>query len=215
MTPEERKILEEAENQAFETSQALYDTPTTGIRPPPEIEETETTLEGQLFGLDFGGEPRATAEPGASAPPPPTPDVCPDTSLDVTVTISGYTSCGCVEVGGSSAIIDMTNANGTWVLPNYDATNWILFDAFTITVHTYPGVSDCSGAPSDSETDITVQFQCNTDMLIIENTSPLDPPFYFAASGCPIENGATCPYTLGDCDGTTIYGSGGEAVVSW
>lgn len=63
MTPQERQILEEAEQQAFETSQELYNPETTGIRPPPTITETITELEGNLFGLEFEKFPEAEVLP--------------------------------------------------------------------------------------------------------------------------------------------------------
>lgn len=44
MTPEERKVLEEAENQAFETATALYSPLSRGVRPEPKITQTESVL---------------------------------------------------------------------------------------------------------------------------------------------------------------------------
>lgn len=67
MTPDERKILEEAEQQAFDTAQAFYDVPTSGIRPPPAIDETETVLDPQLFGFDFGQQPTTEVLPTTSS----------------------------------------------------------------------------------------------------------------------------------------------------
>lgn len=67
MTPDERKILEEAEQQAFDTSQAFYDVPTSGIRTPPSIDETETTLDPQLFGFDFGQQPETEVAPESTS----------------------------------------------------------------------------------------------------------------------------------------------------
>ncbi len=79
MTPEERQILEEAEAQAFDSSIAENAPLTTGIRPAPGIEGTESTLDGQLFGLDFGAESddssNVDGSPGGiphSQTPPPT-----------------------------------------------------------------------------------------------------------------------------------------------
>jgi hypothetical protein len=77
MTPEERKILEDAENQAFETSQALNTSFSGGIRPEPQVESTESVLDGQSFGLDFGGDSTGQAvtdaTPGSFIPPLPDP----------------------------------------------------------------------------------------------------------------------------------------------
>ncbi len=66
MTDQERQILEEAEAQAFESASAENAPLTTGIRPAPGVEGTESVLDGQLFGLDFipddgGNEPTASA----------------------------------------------------------------------------------------------------------------------------------------------------------
>lgn len=64
MTPQERQILQEAEDQAFETSQQLNDSISRGVRPEPKIEESESSLEAQAFGLDFidsGGDDSPSA----------------------------------------------------------------------------------------------------------------------------------------------------------
>ncbi len=52
MTPEERQVLEEAEAQAFESASAENAPLTTGIRPAPGVEGTESTLDGQMFGFN-------------------------------------------------------------------------------------------------------------------------------------------------------------------
>ncbi len=79
MTDQERQILEEADAQASDSSIAENAPLTTGIRPAPGVEGTESTLDGQLFGLDFGegddtaqsgGEPGGTPHSGIIPPPP-------------------------------------------------------------------------------------------------------------------------------------------------
>jgi hypothetical protein len=62
MTDQERQILEDAQDQAFASSQQLYDPETSGIRPPPSIIDEETTIEGALFGLEFEKFPGDEAE---------------------------------------------------------------------------------------------------------------------------------------------------------
>lgn len=62
MNPYERQILNDAEEQVFQTQQEFNEaTETGGIRPPPDIEETESVLEPQLFGMWFGGQPESEA----------------------------------------------------------------------------------------------------------------------------------------------------------
>src|SRR6266700_1814705 len=71
MTPYERQVLNDAEEQVFQiASDQAESQGSSGIRPPPSVEGTESTLDGQLFGLDFGADPQATAAPSAGAPPP-------------------------------------------------------------------------------------------------------------------------------------------------
>lgn len=217
MTEGEKLLIDDLNEFIRQGANQLDEGQSTGIQPHPLILRTETVLTSKKQGLEFSPQPIAEAGPEQPICPPPEEDVCPDTSLDVTVEISGYTSCGCVDTGINSVIIDMTNANGTWVLPNYDATNWILFAAFTATIHTYPDSFDCTGSVFDSEVDMTVQFQCTGAplMLVRESFPPFGPPFLFTGGIFEIDNGATIPYTGGDCGDSSTYGSGGEAVVSW
>jgi hypothetical protein len=71
VTPQERQVLEEAEEAAVQSAQEFADAQmTSGIRPPPTIDETETSLEPQLFGFEFGQQPAAESEPTSSAPVP-------------------------------------------------------------------------------------------------------------------------------------------------
>lgn len=60
MTPQERAILQEAEDQAFETAQQLYNPLSSGVRPTPTIEESESSIGEGLFGLEFGAELQQT-----------------------------------------------------------------------------------------------------------------------------------------------------------
>lgn len=76
MTPSERQILEDAENQAFETSVAFNEPRTRGIRPEPVIDQTETSIEAQPFGLDFAVDNTGQTNVDLSGPiahtiPPP------------------------------------------------------------------------------------------------------------------------------------------------
>lgn len=115
MTPQERAILQEAEDQAFETSQQLYNPLSSGIRPPPSIEETESSLEGQLFGLEFGAEPHAQSFPGAGVPLPP-PPTCPSAGVaTIDITIASLSLCS------PYSDIDM---NGIFTLTNFESGGW-------------------------------------------------------------------------------------------
>lgn len=155
MTPEERKVLEDAEQQAFDTAQAFYDVPTSGIRPPPLIEETETTLDPQLFGFEFGQQPEAEVEPESTSQG----GGCADS---ITLRFDGLSFPCCVFDGslGSSNIIRIENLNGQ-----------------TLTLPSHPGFvcdpSQCWWFIStllDSTHDALVQWFANLDCT--------DPPFH-------------------------------------
>lgn len=73
MTPEEIKARNDADEQVQQSINS-EEPETSGIRPPPQIESSEQVLEGAIFGFEFAGQPTATAEPGASTPPPPEGD---------------------------------------------------------------------------------------------------------------------------------------------
>ncbi len=68
MNPYERAALNDAEEAVWQIAgdQAEQEQ-TSGIRPPPQIEETESTLDGQLFGLDFGGQPLPEVFPSSTS----------------------------------------------------------------------------------------------------------------------------------------------------
>lgn len=96
MTPEERKIYNDAQEQSLQF--ASEEPETSGIRPPPKIEVSEQTLDGEIFGFDFAGQPFSTAEPGASTPPAgfACPSNLPDTMI---VEFSGINvDCGCFDL---------------------------------------------------------------------------------------------------------------------
>lgn len=110
MTPEERRVLEEAQEQAFETSKELYSPETSGIRPPPVIQETITTIEGKLFGLEFPEAPTSISTPEI---PPPDECTCPREVSE----ISGFTmsfTATYIGDGVTSCEADTCSATQTW-----------------------------------------------------------------------------------------------------
>lgn len=97
MTPQQRQVLEDAEQSVFDSMTELADAQSTsGIRPPPLIEETESTLDPQLFGLDFAPQPEAESFPESSSLPFVCPSSATVTFFDVAI------DCGCINIGGSS-----------------------------------------------------------------------------------------------------------------
>ncbi len=86
MSPQERQILEEAESQAFDSSIAENAPLTTGIRPAPGVEGTESVLDGQSFGFDdfssgddevsSGGIPGGIPRAETITPPPGPTGAC-------------------------------------------------------------------------------------------------------------------------------------------
>lgn len=101
MTPQERQILEEAETQAFETAQAYNEPRNRGVRPEPTIDQTETSIESQPFGLDFAvdstGQANVDNTPVATTIPPPVGTVgacCFDGGLCFTLTEDGCNAAG-------------------------------------------------------------------------------------------------------------------------
>lgn len=133
MTPEERKVLEDAEQQAFDTASAFYDVPTSGIRPPPLIEETETTLEPQLFGFEFGQQPEAEAEPESSSTGGGIS--CSDTTLFIR--FSGIVfDCGCTT-------FDDTNTNSFIVTDEGNVNSFVV--ETHLDFYSTPHCGDCAG----------------------------------------------------------------------
>lgn len=164
MTSDERKVLEDAEAQVFDSMQALQDAQqTTGIRPPPTIEETETTLDLTWFGFEFGEQPQAISQPGSSVP------VEFDCTADITVTFHDLLfDCGClIDEGGAGQIVTDINLNGRSKTLNQWITsctggvfpsaclwkNDADWDAPLPLHYAFYGTNDCSGSPVE-ESDI-------------------------------------------------------------
>ncbi len=105
MTPEERSILEEAEAQAFESSIAENAPLTTGIRPAPGVEGTESVLDGQSFGLDDFASGDDEAASGGPAGGVPHSGTIPPTGTTGACCIGGVcytlTNAFCVAAGGT------------------------------------------------------------------------------------------------------------------
>lgn len=92
MTKGEQDLITDLNEFVRQTADLTEDVPqTSGIRPHPVIEETETTLETTRFGFEFGPQPESESEPGGP-PAPPEPCVC-----DSTWTCPG----GCTPPSGS------------------------------------------------------------------------------------------------------------------
>lgn len=69
MSPGEQHLLDDLNEFVRQTSDLLEDEPkTSGIRPPPQIEVTETTLDTTRFGFEFGPKPEAQVEPSPGGP---------------------------------------------------------------------------------------------------------------------------------------------------
>src|SRR2546430_2046518 len=72
MTEGEKFVLADANEFIRQTANLIDEAEqSTGIRPHPIIEESETVLETTRFGMQFAPEPLAESEPGAGQPPPP------------------------------------------------------------------------------------------------------------------------------------------------
>lgn len=97
MTRGEQLVLDDANDFVRQATEQLEDQDqSTGIRPYPVIEASETTLDTTRFGMQFGPKPLSEAEPGSEAPPPeePTGACCVDEFCSIT------TEAHCAELEG-------------------------------------------------------------------------------------------------------------------
>lgn len=214
MTPQERLLLEEAEQSVFDSMETL-EQPTSGIRPPPLIEETEGTLEPQLFGLEFGARPESEVFPVSTAPPE---FVCPT----------------CVEVTFHGVIFDCGCISFAPVVPNYGTFTDVSFNDTPYTLTTFAashcigdcslqgapdlgvrqrlfGTSDCSGTPGfdrlTTVTAIRLMFISGIYYLFADGGFSCPGVFFYGTSttlGGPYTNTSVCTSSPIDWDNPLI-----------
>lgn len=104
-TTADRRLIEDLEDEVRDSSDQFAESQeTTGIRPPPQIEVTETQTESTPFGGEFG---QVSTEPGNDCPE--CEDCPPGTGCDFTQTATG-------AVSGSPATLVVCTPNDTgWV----------------------------------------------------------------------------------------------------